>query len=270
MDNPPQARPTATAAPCPVERTAEPTPGIAGVPPAPAGGRQWTTRRRPGQQRQPRHARSNASRSPPSGRPGQPAAGPANSDSRAMRSTHRGIPLDRGRPPAPAGGRRWTTRRRPGQQRQPRHARSNASRSPPLGSRASRPPRLEAGNGQPAAGPGNSDSRAMSGRTHRGAHPWDRGRPARPGRRPAMDNPPQARPTATAAPCPVERTAEPTPGIAGVPPAPAGGRQWTTRRRPGQQRQPPPCPVERIAEPTPGIAGVPPAPAGGPPVCPGG
>ena len=39
-------------------------PGIAGVPPAPAGGRQWTTRRRPGQQRQPPHARSNASRSP--------------------------------------------------------------------------------------------------------------------------------------------------------------------------------------------------------------
>ena len=145
----PQARPTATAAPCLAKRTAEPTPGIAGVPPAPG--------RRPGQQRQPHHAWPNAPRSPP------------------------GIA---GVPPAPG--------RRPGQQRQPRHARSHAPRSPP----------------------------------------WDRGRPARPGRRPAMDNPPQARPTATAASCLVEPIAEPTPGIAGVPPAPAGGRQWTTRRRP--------------------------------------
>ena len=155
-------------------------------------------------------ARPNASRSPPPGsRASRPhrAAGPPVCPSGQRRTSRprrhlqlAGAPFlgsRASRPPRAAGPANSDSRAMPGRTHRGAHP----------GSRASRPHR--------AAGPANSDSRAMPGRTHRRAHPWDRGRPARTG--------PQARPTATAAPCPVERIAEPTPGIAGVPPAPAEG-----------------------------------------------
>ena len=119
----------------------------------------------------------------------------------AWRSAFPGIA---GVPPAPAGGRQWTTRRRPtglsrrsGRPSRPRRHLQPAG-APFLGSRASRPPRPEAGNGQPAAG----HRFVQAVRVHLAPAP----------------TPPACRSA--------------FPGIAGVPPAPAGGRQWTTRRRP--------------------------------------
>ena len=230
MDNPPQAHRFVQAVKAPLAPAPTPPacrsafPGIAGVPPAPAGGRQWTTRRRPtglskrsrrpSRPRRPLHLAgvppflgSRASRPPrPEAGNGQPAEGP---------------------PACPSG------------QGAPRARADTSSLPERLSWDRGRParPRPEAGNGQPAEGPPACPSGQGAPRARAGPSilpecrlSWDRGRPARPGRRPAMDNPPQAHRFDQAvkahfAPTPTPQACRSAfPGIAGVPPAPAGGR----------------------------------------------